>query len=80
MSERDKPYPEIARDRIKSTLLLERLQDHVLEGDKFPLTKSQVSAAIALLKKTVPDLAASTVTHQGPGGGPVMISSVDGDI
>lgn len=78
MSERNAPYPEIAKDRIKSTLLLKALQDHVLEGVE--MKDSQIKAAIALLKKTVPDLQAVTNTVQGPDGGPVQISSVDAAI
>lgn len=78
MSVKDQPYPEIARQRIKSTLLIDKLQDHVLEGVE--MNKTQVSAAIALLKKTVPDLQA--ITHQGPDGGaiPVMITPLDASI
>jgi len=47
---------EEVRQKIRATLLIKKLEDHVLEdGDMNP---SQVTAALGLLKKSVPDLAA----------------------
>lgn len=48
------------RSKIQSSMLVNRLQDHA--NGKVEMTKSQVSAAIALLKKTAPDLQAITLT------------------
>lgn len=45
---------EEARSKIKSTQLVNRLQDHGL--GKIDLTKTQVSAIGILLKKVIPDL------------------------
>jgi hypothetical protein len=45
------------------------LIDHV-EGRR-DLSQTQVTAAIALLKKVLPDLAA--VEHSGEGGGPMKV-------
>ena len=42
------------RTKIQSSQLINVLQEHVFNGRE--LTKSQVSAAVALLRKTVPDL------------------------
>ncbi|MBI3440657.1 MAG: hypothetical protein HY052_02445 [Proteobacteria bacterium] len=42
------------RDRINVAALIEALEQHVL-GEK-EMTATQVSAALALLKKTLPDL------------------------
>lgn len=56
-----KSVSEDWRARIKTSMLINRLQDHV-EGH-VELTKSQVSAALGLLKKTAPDL--SAVDHSG---------------
>lgn len=42
------------RAKIQSSQLINVLQQHIFEGRE--LKKSQVSAAIALLRKTVPDL------------------------
>jgi hypothetical protein len=81
MSVKDQPYPEVARERIKSTLLIEKLQNHILAGDEeYPMTKTQVSAAIALLKKTVPDLQSIEATHKGDALNPIMISVTDGKL
>ncbi len=77
MSQSNQPYPELARDRIKSTLLIDKLQNHVLDGESHPMTKTQVSAGIALLKKTVPDLQSIEATHKGDAEHPIMISSTD---
>ena len=75
MSVKDQPYPEIARDRIRSTLLIDKLQNHILEGHE--MNKTQVSAAIALLKKTVPDLQSIEATHKGDAEHPIMITATD---
>jgi len=78
VSVKDQPYPEIARDRIRSTLLIDKLQNHILEGaEAYPMTKTQVSAAIALLKKTVPDLQSIEATHKGDAEHPIMITATD---
>lgn len=42
------------RAKIQASQLVRILQEHIFEGRE--LKKSQVSAAIALLRKTVPDL------------------------
>jgi hypothetical protein len=80
VSVKDQPYPEIARDRIKSTLLIDKLQNHILEGAEHPMSKTQVSAAIALLKKTVPDLQSIEAVHRGDAAHPIMISSTDSQL
>ncbi len=49
------------RERIKGGLLIKRLMDHVF--GHVELTKTQVSAALGLLKKVVPDL--SAIEHSG---------------
>lgn len=55
------PYLQKIRERIKSTLLVEALTDHVL-GDR-EMKNSQVTAAVALLRKVIPDMA--QVEHTG---------------
>lgn len=60
---------EEARQKIKTTQLINRLQDHGF--GTVELSTTQVRAIDILLKKSVPDLA--TVTHQGPDGGPILI-------
>jgi hypothetical protein len=56
------------RRRIRSTLLLKALEDHVLEGAEMSAT--QIRAAETLLRKTIPDV--SSVALTGPEGGPVQ--------
>jgi len=57
------------RNRIKTTVLLTRLQDHAV-GEDPTMTTSQIQACSILLKKTLPDLA--HVDHTS-GGGPLVV-------
>lgn len=68
-----KMHQEDVRTKIRASLLVNKLEDHVLKGTEMSAT--QVSAAMGLLKKVVPDLAA--VQHTGPNGGPIATTSVD---
>jgi hypothetical protein len=56
---------EEIRAKIKSTLIVNKLENHILNGDE--MSSSQVSAALGLLKKTTPDLSAlsADVKHAG---------------
>ena len=47
-----------AREKIRTTQIINRLQDHI--DGKVELVPSQVTAALGLLKKRIPDLAAQT--------------------
>jgi hypothetical protein len=47
-------HTEEIRAKIQSCLLIKMLEDHALLGKE--AKKSQISAAIALLRKTIPDL------------------------
>ncbi len=53
--------PEIVRERIRTSMIARRLTDHAL--GKVEMTATQVSAALGLLRKTLPDLQA--VAHSG---------------
>jgi hypothetical protein len=57
------------RDKIANSNILSHLISHA-EGTR-EMTSTQVTAAIALLKKCLPDLQA--VQHTGNEGGPVKI-------
>jgi cob(I)alamin adenosyltransferase len=59
------------RRRIKATLLLKKLEDHVLEGSEMSAT--QIRAAETLLRKTMPDLQA--IQHSGDPANPVQTVS-----
>jgi hypothetical protein len=67
--------PEAVRRRIKVTLITKRLQDHIFNGVE--MSKTQVAAAIILLKKTLPDLQSIEATHKGDAANPITITAVD---
>lgn len=57
---------ERIRERIKSDRIIDALENHVLGGKE--MQPSQITAALGLLKKCVPDLAAmehsGTISHE----------------
>lgn len=74
MAERlNKRHQECVREKIRASQLVNRLEDHIL-GD-LELTSTQVTAALGLLKKCVPDLRATE--HSGPGGGAIKIDKIE---
>ena len=56
-------HDDRTRAKIRTSQLINRLEKHVL--DDLELSASQVSAALGLIKKTCPDLAAIHNTHDG---------------
>ena len=56
--------PQKVRERIKTSMLIHRLTEHALGSVEMPT--SAVSAALGLLRKSIPDLAA--VQHSGTVG------------
>lgn len=54
-------HQDMVREKIRSSHIINRLTDHV--DGKVELSASQVTAALGLLKKCIPDLAA--VDHTG---------------
>jgi len=54
---------ERARDKIRTGVLVERLQG--IASGKYPAEPHQVTAALGLLKKTLPDLSATDITSGG---------------
>ena len=68
MAARQRPgLSENTRKRIKTTMLVKRLEDHIL--GKCDLSTSQVRGIEVLLRKTLPDLSAVEMT--GEDGGPI---------
>lgn len=59
------------KEKIRVSMLLNRLQDHVL--NKAEMKNSQIKAADILLRKVVPDLAKHE--HTGEDGGPIVVSA-----
>lgn len=71
-------HQQSVRDKIKASQLVNRLQDYALAelGEENPgLTKGQVTAALGLLKKCVPDLVNTQLT--GEGDGPLQIALIE---
>ena len=65
-------YVDAVRNRIRAGGIVFRLEQHVLGA--IPMSATQVSAALGLLRKCVPDLA--TVEHTGKNGGPIETKQV----
>ena len=55
------------RDKIRTSQLINRLEKFVLNEDAVELSNAQVSAALGLIKKTLPDLAQidGSLEHKG---------------
>jgi hypothetical protein len=60
------------RQKIGATKIANRLEDHV--HGRVELSSSQVTAALGLLRKVVPDLSATQITGQD--GGPLIHKAV----
>ena len=66
---------EEARQKIRTSQLLNRLTGHVL--GKVEMSSTQVQAALGLLKKSLPDLAAHAHTGEGFTGPVLVATGVD---
>lgn len=60
-------HQSMVREKIRASQLVNALENHVLKNKK--MESSQVTAALGLLKKCVPDLSSTELT--GEGGGPI---------
>ncbi len=76
MTQRGAWTPQKVRDRIKTSVLAKRLQDHAL--GKLEMTDSQRRATEILLKKTLPDI--SAIELSGDAAAPIAISITDGKL
>lgn len=63
---------ERIRERIKADRIIDKLENHILNGEE--MSSSQVSAALGLLKKRVPDLQA--IELSGDDQKPLVIAEV----
>lgn len=75
MAQRGAWTPQKVRDRIRTTMLTKRLQDHAL--GKLDLQPTQLKAIEILLKKTLADLSSVDTTIRGDANAPLIISSKD---
>ena len=71
---RSPAYAESVRARIKAGGITKRLEDHIV--GKVQMSTSQVTAALGLLRKVVPDRASTEIT--GKDGGAVKVEVVTG--
>ncbi len=67
----NKMHSEQVRLKIQSSVLIQRLQDHVL--GKLELSMSQINAANSLLDRSVPKL--SQIQHLGDNENPLQVVS-----
>jgi hypothetical protein len=70
-------HPDEVRAKIKTSQLINRLNDHAL-ADKEIMTKGQVAAALGLLKKSVPDMA--SVELKGDANAPLALHLTGSDV
>ena len=64
-------HPDETRKKIQASQLINRLTEHVNSATPL-MDGSQVTAAVKLLGKVLPDLSATTMT--GPDNGPIKHS------
>jgi hypothetical protein len=76
MAQRGAWTPQKVRDRIRVTMLVKRLTDHIV--GKQDMSQTQLKAVEILLKKSLPDLSAVDNTIKGDAAAPIFISSTDG--
>lgn len=69
----NRKHQESVREKIRASQIVNTLENHVF--GKRDMQPSQVTAALGLLKKCVPDL--SNVEHIGKGGGPIVTAALD---
>jgi hypothetical protein len=69
-------HPEEVRAKIRTSQLVNRLNAFV--NGKIELSPHQVSAALGLIKKTMPDLQAIDLTAKGDASHPLVVSHIDG--
>ena len=62
-------HDEATRQKIQTSQLINRLQSFI--NGEVKMETAQVTAALGLLKKSLPDLAA--VQHSGDDGGPIKM-------
>lgn len=68
-------HPDEVRQKIQASQLINRLMKHALSTEGPLMDPSQVTAAVKLLGKVLPDLKA--IEHTGEGGGPIQVSTVE---
>ena len=65
-------HDDLTRAKIKTSQLVNRLQDHALARPGVDMSKTQIQAAMILLRKVLPDLMAVAVQAAGTGSFLIM--------
>jgi len=65
---------EEARKKIQTTQIVNRLTNHALGKLKKPMEGTQVTAALGLLKKSLPDVTENTNKHEFDGPLEIIIT------
>lgn len=63
-------HPDEVKAKIQTSQLINRLTEHALSSEPI-MDASQVTAAVKLINKTIPDLKA--IEHTGENGGPLQV-------
>jgi hypothetical protein len=71
-------HHEEVRQKIRTSQLINRLHDFI--NGKIELSPHQVTAALGLIKKTMPDLAAIDATVRGDPTAPIALTLVGSDV
>jgi hypothetical protein len=86
MAQRGAWTPQKVRDRIRVSMLVNRLEKDALgklkdhEGNPMILADGQRRSIEILLRKTLADLSSVDATHKGDAAHPLVISSTDGGL
>lgn len=78
MAQRGAWTPQKVRDRIRVSMLVKRLTDHVV--GKQEMSPTQLKAVEILLKKSLPDLSAVDTTIRGDADAPVALTLQGSDV
>lgn len=77
---KDNGWHQKTKDRIQTSMLINRLTDHALTHEEDPdykkkfMQPSQVTAALGLIKKTTPDMQA--IQHSGDEKNPFVMKDI----
>lgn len=81
----DRTRAERHRESIRAGLIIRRLQDHIEDGERHPMSATQIQAARILLAKVAPDLKAVEVAPAESARSPhsltaaQLLAAIDGE-
>ena len=80
MAQRGAWTPQKVRERIRVSMLVKRLTDHVDNPEKHKMSRTQLKAIEILLRKALPDLAAVDTTVHGDKNAPIALTLAGSDV